>query len=91
MQNYIAQKAQQALEALSGGNSLPERLNLAKIHFTACEQYLDEAPDDVRQHVRNFLNSDIEHDLGAASLALQSAIQAVFEECGRQDEREGHC
>ena len=89
MQNYIAQKAQQALEALCEDRPLLKRLELAKLHFENCEQYLDTAPSEVQEDIRRFLGCDIERDVGQASLALQSAIEGVFEECGREAKREG--
>jgi len=48
MQNYIGQKAQQALEALCEERPLMKRLELAKLHFENCEQYLDTAPPEVQ-------------------------------------------
>jgi len=89
MNNYIGQKAQQSLEALCQERPLAGRLKLAQDHFGNCEQYLDEAPDGVRDDVKKFLDADIQNDPTGASLALQSAIQAVFEGCGRQEAQEG--
>lgn len=66
-----------------------KRLELAKLHFENCEQYLDTAPPEVQQDIKRFLDSNIEKDARQASLALQSAIEGVFEECGREEERKG--
>lgn len=85
MQNYLVQKAQQALEAMCEEALLPNRLNTARRHFEDAAQYLDTAPEGVRKYVRAFIDSDVERDIRRSSLALQSAIESVFEEAGRED------
>jgi hypothetical protein len=89
MEMYFAQKAQQALEALCRGESLPERLKVAKLHFglVASDKILRTAPEDVRTYVTAFVNSDVEHDMPAACEALQSAIVSILTECGRHEIR----
>lgn len=99
MQNYIEQKAQQAIEALCEDRPLWRRLQLAKLHFENCEDYLDTAPEDVQQFIKAFLDSfnvpepkrskkkARAEKIARTCLALNSAIEAVFEECGREEER----
>jgi hypothetical protein len=85
MQKYLGQKAQQALEAMCEEAPLSKRLNAARRHFEDAAQYVDAAPEDVRKYVKAFLASDVEHDMRRSSLALQSAIESVFEQAGRED------
>ena len=100
MQNYIGQKAQQAIEALCEDWPLWRRLQLAKLHFENCEHFLDTAPEDVQQSIKNFLDSfNVQEPkrgkkkarvekTARICLTLNSAIEAVFEECGREEERQ---
>ena len=50
METYIAQKAQQALEALTTEETLEDRLRAARMHFSLVtdEHYLKSAPAEVR-------------------------------------------
>jgi hypothetical protein len=85
MQNFISQKAQQALEAMCEEAPLPERLRIAKSYFEQATRYLDTAPEEVRKYVKAFISSDVEQDIRRSSNNLQSAIESVFEEWGRED------
>ena len=85
MQNYIVQKAQQALEAICEEAPLPERLETPRRHFEQAAQHLETAPEDVRKTLKAFIGSDIKHDIRSSSLSFQSAVESVFEEAGRED------
>jgi hypothetical protein len=85
MDNFdsIGQRAQKALEALCEDAPL-ESLIAAKRQFDVIRESLKTAPEDVRKCVSEFIDLDIEHNIPKARSRLQSAIESVFEESGRE-------
>jgi hypothetical protein len=92
MESYIAQKAQQALEALCGPEPLPDRLVSAYWHIQtiANDHFLKTAPEEVREYVTKFMACDVQQNPAGATQALRHTIQSIFEECGRKGIREGY-
>jgi len=86
MEQYIAQKAQQALEALCSDAPLRDRLKSARGHFclVAGAHFLKTAPPEVGESITDFMDADIESDAGGAARELRTAIECVFESIGRE-------
>ena len=86
MEAYIAQKADQALEALVSDKPLLERLAAAHSHFqlvTNDEFFLDSAPENVRDAIRSFVLLDVAKHTAEAARACKDAIAVVLEQRGR--------
>jgi hypothetical protein len=87
MKLYIAQKADQALEAMCGRESLTERLRHAQMHFffVSDEHHLGSAPKHVRESISAFLKCKTARgSMGSAALA-HAAIADALIEFGRSD------
>jgi len=87
VERYIAQKADEALDAMCGRESLTKRLKMAQMHFVfvSDEHHLGTAPEDVRKSITAFLNCKTGRGSArSASLAAQ-AIYFALVEWGRQD------
>jgi hypothetical protein len=85
MERYIAQMADEALEAMCGGLSLTGRLQKAQMHFQfiSDEHYLQ----NVRESIVAFLKCKTGRgSLKSAALA-HSAIASVLIEWGRSEAR----
>jgi hypothetical protein len=91
IEHYIAQKAQQALEALTSADSLKDRLEAARDHFrfVTRDHYLSSCPETVRDCL--IAVRDIANDESLPSLAhkIRTAIETIFEEFGKQDAVDG--
>jgi len=87
MNRYVAQKADQALEAMCGSESLTKRLKNAKLHFlfVSNDYFLGTAPEDVRESITVFLKSKTGRGAKKAVALVKSAICSSLLEYGRQD------
>ena len=87
MERYIAQKADQALEAMCGRESLTKRLKSAKMYFLSVsdDYFLGTAPEDVRESITAFLKSKTGRGSKRAAALVKSAICSSLLEFGRQD------
>ena len=86
MQNYIAQKAQQALEALTTDQPLEERLRTARMHFSlvTSDHYLQDAPADVQQYLAAVRDIPDGEPWPDTARKIREAIETVFEAWGRE-------
>jgi len=87
MDRYIAQMADEALNAMCGSESLTKRLEKARMHFgfPAKEGFLRTAPEGVRESITAFMKSKGGRGCSKSASLVQSAIYAVLKEFGRQD------
>jgi hypothetical protein len=87
MERYIAQRADQALEAMCGRESLTKRLQNAKMYFLSVsnDHFLGTAPEDVRESITVFLKSKTGRGSKRSSALVKSAICSSLLEFGRQD------
>jgi hypothetical protein len=87
VEGYIAQQADEALEALVSDKPLPERLAEAHSHFQLVSGdegfFVGSAPENVRDAIRTFVLLDVEKNSVEAARACKDAIAAVLEERGR--------
>jgi hypothetical protein len=87
VEGYIAQQADEALEALVSDKPLPKRLAEAHSHFQLATDdkgfFLDSAPENVRDAIQTFVLLDVEKNTAEAARACKDAIAAVLEERGR--------
>lgn len=91
MQNYMVQKAQQALEALLRDAPLAERLRDAKGYILAVsgDDYLAGVSPELRENITTLVSTDLDKQREVAE-AYQSVIEGIFEEWGREMERRSH-
>ena len=87
MELYIAQKADEALEAMCGRESLTKRLEKARMcfGFVADDYFLATAPVDVRESITALMKSKGGRGCSKSAALVQSAIYSTFVEFGRQD------
>jgi hypothetical protein len=87
MELYIAQKADEALEAMCGRESLTKRLEKARMcfGFVADDYFLATAPVDVRESITALMKSKGGRGCSKSAALVQSAIYSAFVEFGRQD------
>jgi hypothetical protein len=87
MERYIAQKAQQALEALTTDEPLEQRLKTARMHFSfvTIEHYLRSAPSEVRQYLGAIQAIADDEPLPDVARKVREAIGTVFEQLGREN------
>lgn len=91
MENYVAQKAQQALEALTSADSLKHRLEAARGHFrfVTNDHYLSSCPGAVRDcliAVRDIANDET---LPSVVYKIRTAIETILVQLGKQDAGDG--
>jgi hypothetical protein len=89
MENYIVQKAQQALEALTTDEPLEDRLRTARMHLSIVtdDHYLKTAPSDVQLYlgaVRDIPEAEPWPDMART---IREAIETIFEAWGREHSR----
>lgn len=91
MENYVVQKAQQALEALAGDGAWKDRLASASSHLSTVtnDHFLASCPEDVAQALKELHDAPREEPYPNTSLRIQTAIELIFEEAGRWDLRRG--
>ena len=87
MERYIAQKADQALEAMCGRESLTKRLKNAQMHFifVSDEHHLGTAPEHVRKSITAFLKCKTGRGSMRSAALAHSAIASALIEFGRSD------
>ena len=87
MERYIAQKADQALEAMCGRESLTKRLKNAKMHLVSVsdDHFLRTAPEDVRESITAFLKSKTGRGSRRSAALAKYAILSTLVEFGRYD------
>ncbi|MGA3162580.1 MAG: hypothetical protein ABSD77_00040 [Verrucomicrobiota bacterium] len=87
MKRYIAQKADEALEAMCGRESLTERLKTAQMHFIfiSDDHHLGSAPEHVRESITAFLKCKTGRGSMRAAALAKAAICSTLVEFGRQD------
>ena len=84
--NHIAHNASQALEAVLKEAS-PSALKSAKYYLGLSRKQFDTAPSEVREHLEEFLSTDVDKNILSARRAFLLAIQSVNEEWGREQSR----
>lgn len=86
MERYITQKAQQALEALTGEESLEDRLRAARMHFSFVtdDHYLQTAPAEVREYLTAVRDIPPGESRPETARKIREAIETVFEARGRE-------
>jgi hypothetical protein len=84
---YIADQADQALEALVSDKPLLERLAAAHSHFQLVSGdegfFLDSAPENVRDAIQTFVLLDVAKHTAEAARACKDAIAVVLEQRAR--------
>jgi hypothetical protein len=87
MEHYIAQKAQQALEALTTPDSLRDRLELARMHFgfVTSDHYLSSSPATVRESLIAIRDMNKDEPFPSVAHKIRTAIETIFEEFGKLD------
>jgi hypothetical protein len=87
MERYIAQKADQALEAMCSRESLTKRLKNAQMHFMAVsnDHFLGSAPEAVRKSIKAFLKCKTGRGSMRAAAVAADAIASALIEFGRSD------
>lgn len=90
MERYLAQKADQAFEAMCGPESLTDRIKNAKLHFISVsgDHYLSTAPAEVRESITELMEIDLDHELPRAAVVVRNAIASTLEEFARQEAAE---
>ena len=86
MEQYIGQKAQQALEALTTDKPLEERLVEARMHlsFVTGDHYLQSATAEVQQYLGAVRDIAEGEPLPDAARKIREAIETIFEQWGRE-------
>jgi hypothetical protein len=87
MKCYVAQKADQALEAMCGRGSLTKRLKTAQMHFifVSDEHHLGTAPEHVRKSITAFLKCKTGRGSRRSAALAAEAIASTLIEFGRSD------
>ena len=87
MEGYIAQRADQALQAMCGRGSLTKRLKDAQMYFLSVsnDYYLGSAPKDVRKSIKAFLKCKTGRGSRRAAGLAADAISSALIEFGRSD------
>jgi len=87
VERYIAQKADQALEAMCGRESLTKRLKHAQMHliFVSDEHHLGSAPKHVRESITAFLKCETGRGSRRSAALAHAAIADALIEFGRSD------
>jgi hypothetical protein len=89
MERYIAQKANEALEAMCGRDSLTSRLRKARLCFASVEgdAFLASAPESVRKSITAFMKSSGGRGCHNGAALVQTAISLSLMEFGREEGR----
>jgi hypothetical protein len=87
MEGYVGQKADQALDAMCGRESLTKRLQNAQMHFMSIsnDHFLGSAPKLVRDSIKAFLKVKTGRGSRRAGRLAADAICSALVEFGRQD------
>jgi len=85
MKNYVAQKAQQALEELCSNASRKERLHAAADHLSliASKHFLSSCSPLTKKDLKAVLEIQPDSDLDQIALVVSAAIESIFEESDR--------
>jgi len=91
MESYVVQKAQQAVEALCEERDLRSRLLSAATEFcyVTSDHLLSSCPKEVADAIIAVKETPNDEELPVFSQRIQTAIELIFEESGRQEIRRG--